>query len=105
MRQTLIIPLLLTGLLSCRNAGVEPGEVAATVTNDLIIDNWSKGCSGGGLEIKIDNDFFTASNSLPAAYGDARILPVAVWIRYEPAEPDTCTHSTNRIRILSIRNR
>lgn len=95
---------LVTGF-GCQDNKVKPGEIAATITSEVIADNWLKGCSSGGLEIKIGQESYIISNSVPATYAEANSRPLSVWIRYQPDEPDTCSHWTNRIRILSIRKR
>ncbi len=103
MKRTLIISGLMALLLSCKSTEVEPGEVAATVTGAVIADYFTKGCSGGGLEIKIGSAVYTVSNSVPATYEEPNSWPIAVWIRYQPDIPDACTQSTNRVKILSNR--
>lgn len=105
MRAKPTILFLLSLLLGCKGSGVEPGEVAASTKGYLYIDNWSKSCGGGGLVTVIDTDTYLATNSVPVAYEGNSGAPFPVWIRYERESPDTCTQSTNRIKILSIRKR
>lgn len=90
--------------LGCQKDGtLEPGEVEATITGFVIADNWGKGCSSGGLEIKIDHNTYIIRNAIAPEYEEANSWPVPVWVRYQAASPDACTESTNRITSLSIR--
>ena len=106
MRQALTILGILGLMLGCRqDAEMKPGEVEATITGDVIADYWTKGCSSGGLEIKVGNDFYVISNTTPAEYEDSKSWHIPVWVRYESAPPDSCGQWTNRINILSIRKK
>lgn len=84
---------------------MQPIEVAATITSEIVIDNFGKGCSGGGLVVDINNKSYTIANPIPALYFEANARPLPVWIRYEAAPPDACTQSPDRITVLSIRKR
>lgn len=106
MRQSQLILFSLICLLSCKNdSKIEPNEVEATLTGYVIADYWSKGCSAGGLQIKVGNDYHTISNHLSADYEEPNAWPIPVWVRYESAPPDSCAQDTNRINLLSIRKR
>ncbi|MVM39613.1 hypothetical protein GO730_21725 [Spirosoma sp. HMF3257] len=106
MRQVLTSLGLLILMLGCKkDAGVEPGEVEATLTGYVIADYWSKGCSTGGLAIKVGNASYVINNSLSSEYEQANSWPIGVWVRYESAPPDNCGQWTNRINILSIRKK
>ena len=106
MRQALTILGILCFLVGCgKDSGIKPGEVEATITGQIIADYFSKGCSIGGLEIKVGNDSYIISNAISADYQDANSWPIPVWVSYESAPPDTCAHWTNRINILSIRKK
>ncbi|GAB4018887.1 hypothetical protein [Spirosoma koreense] len=100
MRQALTLGWLLL-LLGCNGPGIEAGEVAATLTGEVIIDNWSKYCSSGGQQISIDNHGYLISHPIPDAFTHS--YPLSVWVRYEPAPPDTCAPAVDRVRILTIR--
>lgn len=97
----LLLIALSTG--GCKDKTIDSSEVAATITSNIIADNFSKGCSSGGLQIKISNDTYIISNLIPTIYEDANSWPISVWIRYDPDIPDTCTQSTNRVKIITIR--
>ena len=106
MKQALAILSLLILLLSCKkDFEAETGEVEASVTGYVIADYWTKGCSSGGLEIKIGNNTYVVSNSISPAYEEPNAWPIPVWVRYELAPPDSCSQSTNRVKILSIRKK
>lgn len=105
MKKVLILFSLFSLLVACKGTEVKPGEVAATITGDFIADNWTKGCSSGGLAIKINRDSYIISNRIPAAYEEPNSWPAPVWIRYERDVPDPCTQADDRIKILSIRKR
>ena len=106
MRQALAILYLFVLLLGCeKDSNIQPGEVEASITGYVIADNWGKGCGIGGFEIKIGNDPYIISNTIPVDYENANSWPVPVWVRYQSANPDSCAHWTNRITVLSIRKR
>ncbi len=91
-------------MLGCKkDSGIEPGEVKATVIGYVIADYWGKGCSTGGLEIKVGSDHYFIANAISSDYNEPNSWPISVWIRYESAPPDSCGHWTNRVNILSIR--
>ncbi|MBC8152495.1 MAG: hypothetical protein H7Z72_06255 [Bacteroidetes bacterium] len=105
MKQVLTIISLVVLLISCRSSEIEPGEVEGTITGYVVADNFAKSCSVGGLQVEIRSDTYTLSNAVPVAYQEPNSWPISVWIRYQPDIPDTCTQSTNRVKILSIRKR
>ena len=106
MRQALLV-LGLSGLMTgCQpEAEMKPGEVEAVITGNIIADYWTKGCSSGGLAVKVGKDSYVISNTVPAEYEDAKSWPLPVWVRYESAPPDSCSQLTNRITVLSIRKK
>jgi hypothetical protein len=106
MRQALTILGILCLIVGCgKDPGIKPGEVEGTITGEVIADYFSKGCSSGGLVIKVGNDSYVISNAVSADYAEPNSWPLAVWVRYESAPPDTCGQWTNRINILSIRKK
>ena len=88
-----------------QDAAIKPDEVEATIKGYVIADNWGKGCSSGGLVIKMNRDSYLISNSIPSDYENPNAWPVPVWVRYESAGPDSCSQVTNRVNVLSIRKR
>lgn len=106
MRQAITILGVLCLIVGCgKDSGVKPGEVEGAITGRVIADYFSKGCSSGELEIKIGNDSYIINNTISADYENANSWPIPVWVRYESAPPDTCAQLTNRINILSIREK
>lgn len=112
MGRTHIILSILVLMLGCKkDSKIDPVEVnavveaKATVIGYVIADYWTKGCSTGGLQIKVGDDFYLIVNSVAPEYSEPNSWPIAVLVRYESAPPDGCGHLKNRVNVISIQKR